>query len=110
VASAHHNFGSVGGLTDRERHAVQKMAAEVHMAQVDDAPHMSTLLRMAMLAPNRFRQAMKKSTTFRVVCDSGASMSVTNVRDDLVGPIEKPSLMLQLKGSPKVCASKALVM
>lgn len=96
------NFGHIHGMTDQELHSIQKMAAEVHMAKVESSESLSsTLLRMALQAPSRFRTAMKKESTFRVVCDSGASLSVSNVRDDFVGPLEKPSTLLQLKGIAK---------
>ena len=63
--------------------------------------HFSTLIRMALQAPHRLRNAMSPSATFPVIWDSGASISITHERSDFVGPITSPGPLTQLQGIAK---------
>ena len=46
--------------------------------------------RMALQAPAKFRNAMKKESTFSIIWDSGASISISPNKDDFVGPMSSP--------------------
>jgi hypothetical protein len=56
---------------------------------------------MALQAPTRFRNEMPKEAQFRVIWDSGASVTVTPHRLDFVGHYSKPLGSIRLKGLAK---------
>ena len=80
--------------------AIQNIAAQVNMASRWGG-HFSTLIRMALQAPHRFRNTMSPSATFPVIWDSGASISIAHERLDFVGPITIPGPLTQLQGIAK---------
>jgi hypothetical protein len=57
--------------------------------------------RMALQAPAKFRSAMKKESTFSIIWDSGASVSISPNKDDFVGPMTSPGIGTRLKGIVK---------
>jgi hypothetical protein len=58
------------------------------MVQVGDTtdPFNTATMRMVLQAPTKFRRALPKESTFKVVWDSGASISISNNKVDFVGP------------------------
>jgi hypothetical protein len=64
-------------------------------------PSNPIILRMALEAPTRFRNEMPKEAQFHVICDSGASVTVTPHRLDFVGHYSKPPISIRLKGLAK---------
>jgi hypothetical protein len=52
-------------------------------------------------APTRFRNEMPKEAQFRVIWDSGASVTVMPHRLDFVGHYSKPPISIKLKGLSK---------
>ena len=104
VASGLRANGATHGLgnqkwTDRQMNAACKIAFHVKMETVP--MHLNpTTLRMAMQAPGRFRDSLP-SSTFSVIWDSGASISISPDKNDFVGPLESPGAITQLKGIAK---------
>jgi hypothetical protein len=56
---------------------------------------------MALQAPAKFRNAMKKESTFLVIWDSGASISISPNKDDFIGTMDSPGIGTRLKGIVK---------
>jgi hypothetical protein len=57
--------------------------------------------RVALQAPAKFRNAMKKELTFSIIWDSGASISILPNKEDFVGPMTSPGIGTRLKGIAK---------
>ncbi|KAI2509754.1 hypothetical protein MHU86_4607 [Fragilaria crotonensis] len=76
------------------------MAMQVNMAKFPNGNY-STILRMALQSTDRFRESLPKASTFPVIWDSGASISITPDRKDFVGPINTPGPITQLQGIAK---------
>jgi hypothetical protein len=97
-------------FTCKQAGAARKIQARVNMARVNDwnTSTESSLdlatpscFRMALQAPARFRNAMQKESTFSVIWDSGASISISSNRDDFVGPMTSAGMGIHLKGIVK---------
>ncbi|KAI2509100.1 hypothetical protein MHU86_5348 [Fragilaria crotonensis] len=73
-------------------------SVDAHMARIG-AP--TLLERVALLAPSRFRAAMSPESTFSVIWDSGASVTISPEKLDFVGPLSRPSTITQLNGIAK---------
>ena len=58
-------------------------------------------LRAALQDVSKFRRALPKEATFRVIWDSGASVSISPKRSDFVGPLDKVGWMPKLQGLAK---------
>ena len=58
-------------------------------------------MRVALQAPSRFRSTLKSDSTFSVIWDSGASVTITPNTDDFDGPLLKPDTITQVKGIAK---------
>ena len=100
-ASPKHGFGN-GRWTQRQETAARKIATQVNMTCFDiRSPSNPAVLRMALQAPTRFRNETPKESMFRVIWDSGASVSVSPNRSDFVGPYSKPPIAIKLKGLAK---------
>ena len=99
TASGCHGLGN-HRWTDKQLFAARKMAMQVNMATIPNGNH-STLIRMALQSTDRFRQSMPAASTFPVIWDSGASISITFDRNDFVGPITAPGTITQLQGIAK---------
>ena len=56
------------------------------------------LYHAALLSPSQFHSALPNKSTFLVIWDSGASISVSYDKCDFVGPLKKPGFTTQLKG------------
>ena len=83
--------------TSKQLQAARKMAMQVNMAKFPNGNY-STILRMALQSTDRFRESLPKASTFPVIWDSGASISITPDRKDFVGPINTPGPITQLQG------------
>jgi hypothetical protein len=81
--------------------ATQKMLAHVCMAQTDVAHADAAVLCMALQAPVKFCNSMKKESTYQLIWDSGASISISFDRSDFVGPMESAGFCTKLKGIAK---------
>jgi hypothetical protein len=57
--------------------------------------------KIALQAPAKFRNALKKESTFSIIWDSGASISISPNKDDFVGPLTSPGIGTRLKGIVK---------
>ena len=58
--------------------------------------------QMALQAPAKFRNAMKKESTFSIIWDPGRSISISPKKDDFVGPMPSPGIGTRfLKGIVK---------
>ena len=55
----------------------------------------------ALLSPSQFCSALPNESTFLVIWDLGASISVSHDKYDFVGPLKKPGFTMQLKGIAK---------
>ena len=55
----------------------------------------------ALLSPSQFCSALPNESTFSVIWDSGASISVSHDKCDFLRPLKKPGLAPQLKGITK---------
>ncbi len=100
-ASPKHGWGN-GRWTQRQETAARKIATQVNMMCFDvKSPSNPAVLRMALQAPTRFRNAMPKESSFRVIWDSGASVSVSPYKSDFVGPYTKAPVSVKLKGLAK---------
>ncbi|KAI2490670.1 hypothetical protein MHU86_23913 [Fragilaria crotonensis] len=86
--------------TSKQLQAARKMAMQVNMAKFPNGNY-STILRMALQSTDRFRESLPKASTFPVIWDSGASISITPDRKDFVGPINTPGPITQLQGIAK---------
>ena len=95
---ATHGFGNQK-WTDRQMNAAFKIAFHVKMATVPMNAN-PTILRMALQAPGRFRDSLP-SSTYSVIWDSGASISISPDKNDFIGPLESPGAITQLKGIAK---------
>jgi hypothetical protein len=56
---------------------------------------------MVLQAPAKFRNAMKKESTFSIIWDSGASISISPNKGDFVGPVTTAGVGTRLKGTAK---------
>jgi hypothetical protein len=108
-ASGAHNMGN-SNFTCKQAGAARKIQAHVNMARVNNwnASTESSLdlatpscFKMALQPPARFRNAMRKESTFSVIWDSGASISISSNRDDFVGPMSSAGMGVRLKGIVK---------
>jgi hypothetical protein len=54
--------------------------------------------RMALQAPANFRNAIKKESTFSIIWDSGASISISPNKGDFVGPVTAADVGTRLEG------------
>ena len=82
------------GWTSKQRQAAHKIATHVHMARItpNNASWNTSLLRMALQAPLRFKASLPQHTkTYPIIWDSGASFSVSPNREDFVGPLKSPA-------------------
>ncbi|KAI2489016.1 hypothetical protein MHU86_25586 [Fragilaria crotonensis] len=59
----------------KQLQAARKMAMQVNMAKFPSG-NFSTILRMALQSTDRFRESLPKASTFPVIWDSGASISI----------------------------------
>jgi hypothetical protein len=57
--------------------------------------------RMALQAPAKFRNSMKKESTFSVIWDSWASISISPNKYDFVGTMDPPGIGTRLRGIVK---------
>jgi hypothetical protein len=87
--------------TKSQAAATQKILAHVCMAQTDVAHANAAVLRMALQAPVKFCNSMKKESTYQLIWDSGASISILFDRSDFVGPMESVGFGNKLKGIAK---------
>jgi GAG-pre-integrase domain len=85
---------------DRRRAVTKKLDIEAKMAQLD-FHSVSPAMNAALQAPSRFRNAFSKESTFSVIWDSGASVSISPNKDDFVGEIRRPNTITQLNGIAK---------
>jgi transposase InsO family protein len=101
-----HNMGNCN-FTDRQAGAARKIQAHVNMARVKQwnasAPQgmempSPSCFKMVMQAPARFRNALRKESSFAIIWDSGASISISPNKDDFVGPMTSPGIGTKLKG------------
>ncbi|KAI2488999.1 hypothetical protein MHU86_25603 [Fragilaria crotonensis] len=74
-----------------------RISAHVQMAQLN-LTSISSSMNVALHAPSRFRNALSSDSTFPVIWDSGASVTISPNKDDFIGPIASPSTITQLKG------------
>ena len=101
LASPSHGCGNVN-WTRHQAQAARKIATQVQMFCFEVVnPSNPATLRMALQAPTRFRSSMPKESSFPVIWDSGASLSVAPHRSDFVGTYSKPPITLKLKGLAK---------
>jgi transposase InsO family protein len=112
-ASGHHNLGN-RNFTRRQAGAAKKLhKAYVNTAATEDwgqhsdwsnSPDLEfspSCFRMALQAPAKFRNALKKESTFSIIWDSGASISISPNKEDFVGPMTSPGIGTRLKGIVK---------
>ena len=64
-------------------------------------PSNDSLLCMALQAPLRFITSVGKEQVTHVIWDSGASLSITNSKDDFVGDFKPAPLWIRLRGLAK---------
>jgi hypothetical protein len=76
------------------------MSESIITTNVQDAN--PDILRIALQAPSKFRSAMKTESTYPVIWESGASISISHDKTDFVGPMmESVGWGTTLKGIPK---------
>ena len=63
-------------------HAVTKMATNIHMMKASFSHNEA--LKVALQAPTKFRASVRKESTFPLIWDSGASVSITNCKSDFL--------------------------
>jgi hypothetical protein len=89
-ASHHHNFGNQG-LTHPQKQALEKIILNCGFVTQAlgcmSAPN-PALLRAALQAPQNFKHSLPKESSYPIIWDSGASMSISPSRNDFVGPIK----------------------
>jgi hypothetical protein len=56
---------------------------------------------VALQAPAKFRNAMKKESAFSIIWDSGASVSISPNKEDFVGPVTAANVGTRLEGIVK---------
>ena len=78
--SVHGNLSSKP--TARLMHAVTKMATNIHMMKASFSHNEA--LKVALQAPTKFRASVRKESTFPLIWDSGASVSITNCKSDFL--------------------------
>jgi hypothetical protein len=105
VASGLRANGATHGLgnqkwTDRQMNAAAcKIAFHVKMGTVPMNSN-PTVLCIALQAPGRFRDLLP-SSTYSVIWDSRASVSISPDKNNFVGPLKSPGAITQLKGIAK---------
>jgi hypothetical protein len=112
-ATGHHNLGNRNFTTRQAAAARTFHNAYVNTASTEDwslhsdwsaSPNVDlapSCFKMALQAPAKFRNAMAKESTFSIIWDSGASISISPNKDDFVGPLTSPGIGTQLKGIVK---------
>jgi hypothetical protein len=93
------NHWQYNAQQQRRKHSAVRRMAEVQLYCVPTNPQ-SNLLRMAMQAPSRFHNTMPKESTFPIIWDSGASVSITFDKADFLD-YQVPPVMLRLRGLAK---------
>jgi len=86
--------------TSKQVNAARRIQNHIAMAMAN-VSEMGVTLRMALQAPVKFRESIPVSSTFNVIWDSGASISISNDKQDFVGPLTSPGMITQLKGIAK---------
>jgi hypothetical protein len=71
------------------------------MAHTDVADANAAALRMALQAPAKFCNSMKKESTYLLIWDSGASISISFDKSNFVGTMESVGVGTKLKGIAK---------
>jgi len=102
-AAGVHGMGN-SQWTHKQQTSAKKMATHCNMTIVNMgafAADNAAVLRAALQSPHRFRDATVKSSTYQVIWDSGASISISPDRQDFVGPLVKPSVRQRLQGIAK---------
>ena len=79
----------------------QRQTAAVVSALTFEIPSNDSLLHMALQAPLRFIVSVGKEQVTCVIWDSGASLSITNLKDDFVGDFKPAPLWIRLRGLAK---------
>ena len=89
--------------TQHQEHAVKKIITQVHMATTGPNAHdiNPALYCATLLSPSQFHSALPNESTFLVIWDMGASISVSHDKCNFVGPLKKPGFARQLKGITK---------
>ena len=85
-------------LTDRQLHACRNIASQVHVLSTHNkATHERTILQ----DPERFKRVVGKEKFFKVVWDSGASISISYNKNDFVSYMPLKSVTVKSVG--KLC-------
>jgi hypothetical protein len=112
-ASGHHNMGNqnftcgqAGAAKNLHKHhantaSVNDWSAHLDWSTSPDFEFAPSCFRMALQAPAKFRNAMKKESTFSIIWDSGASISISPNKGDFVGPVTTAGIGTRLKGIVK---------
>jgi hypothetical protein len=112
-ASGHHNMGNrnftcrqAGAAKNLHKHYANTASVDAWSAHQDwstspDVEFAPSCFRMALQAPAKFRNAMKKELTFSITWDSGASISISPNKGDFVGPVTTADIGTRLKGIVK---------
>jgi Reverse transcriptase (RNA-dependent DNA polymerase)/GAG-pre-integrase domain len=80
----------------------QFQTAVLHQALVFDVLATDTLLRMALQAPLKFATSMGNTEkVYKIIWDSGCSISVSHDKSDFVGELQPPPLYIKLTGLAK---------
>ena len=84
----------------RQAHAIQKIDTQVHMVMLGSAQPgaNAATLCMALNAPSHLDSMMRKECAFNIIWDSGATISISNLWDNFVGPIKAPKMWKTLTG------------
>jgi len=104
VQASNFNGPSNINLTHRRAAMAKKFLCHIHMARVNLIPNLhqsSTDMLRALLTSPQLNLCLKKEDSFEVIWDSGASVCISNDRNDFVGPLIPAPFGAQLSGMAK---------
>ena len=96
-----YKFPGLSTPTERQARCMDKAAVHANMmlaGENEGNKHNSTTLRMALNAPSKLRSLLSSEAWFKVIWDSGATISVSFDKKDFHGALRKPSVWRRLTG------------
>ena len=88
------------GLSPEQMQAAQRVVNETFVAQIGQMNPKSAM-QAILQAPKWLIGALPKEATFPVIWDSGASISLSPVRSDFVGPLQSTGILRRVQGIAK---------
>ena len=96
-------------FTHKQMHAMLTIMNQIQLSKTNsgaEPPLTPAALRVALQSSAQFRMSLPKESTFPIIWDSGASISISPNKKDFVGPFKEVNIMTKLQGLVKGLAIK----